>query len=335
MVAATGCYTSHMRTSYVVAGDVQITQSPETDAAFAYEKSTVSFTNHVKGIGANSLYQYRFLEIPSVGDNNQPENLVTASYYRSLVPGSHPLVIVLPIWGTYTYPPRKMSSFIQNHSDGRVHVLHVHGERYFLDWERLAVAPDEESFLEVFRQAIDHQRVTMIDARRLVDWAEQRPEIDGDRVALIGFSFGAAVAGSILTQEPRFAAAALVMGGAEQHKIMAHCAGQRLNEVRARVARDFGWDAEDLEVLFEPIMHDVDAANYKGLIDPQNVLIVDASRDDCMAEDCRESLWEALGRPERLTLNYDHRRAFYSFTPLGFNWLRYQIWDFLEPRLTE
>ena len=102
MVAATGCYTSHMRTSYVVAGDVQITQSPETDAAFAYEKGTVPFTNHVKGIGANSLYEYRFLEIPSVGDNNQPENLVTASYYRSLVPGSHPLVIVLPIWGTYT-----------------------------------------------------------------------------------------------------------------------------------------------------------------------------------------------------------------------------------------
>jgi hypothetical protein len=298
-----------------------------------YERGAVPFTNHVEGAGANPLYEHRHLEIPSVGDNNQPGNLVTVSYYRSIVPGSHPLVIVLPIWGTYTYPPRKMTRFVQNHSDGRAHVLHIHGERYFLDWERLAAAPDEDSFLDVFRDAIEYQRVTMIDVSRVVDWAEQRPEIDGERVALVGFSIAASVAGSILTQEPRFAAAALVMGGAEQHKILAHCAGWRLNEVRTRVARDYGWSAEDLEVRLEPIMREVDAANYRGLIDPRNVLIVDAGIDDCMTEDCRESMWEALGRPERLTMNYKHKQAFYSFTPIGFNWLRYQIWDFLEQRL--
>jgi dienelactone hydrolase len=333
LLVVTGCYTSHERTPHVDAGDVQIARGTGNGSAFAYDKAVVPFTNHVQGAGANALYEHRLLEIPSVGDNNQPGNLVAASYYRSRVPGPHPMVIVLPIWGTYTYPPRKMSRFIQNHSNGHVHVLHIHGERYFLDWDRLATAPDEASFLDVFRDAIEHQRVTMIDVSRLVDWAEQRPEIDGDRVALIGFSIAASVAGSILTQEPRFEAAALVMGGAEQHKIMAYCAGKRLNAVRARVARDFDWSAEDLEVRFEPIMREVDAANHRGLIDPRNVLIVDAGRDDCMAEDCRESMWEALGRPERLTMNYDHKRAFYSITPLGFNWLRYRIWEFLEQRL--
>jgi hypothetical protein len=150
---------------------------------------------------------------------------------------------------------------------------------------------------------------------------------------LIGFSFAASVAGGILTQEPRFAAAALVMGGAEQHKIIAHCAGQRLTAVRERIARDFGWSAEDFEMRLEPIMRHVDAATYRGQADPRNILIIDASDDDCMAVECRESMWEALGRPERLTMNYDHRRAFYSITPLGFNWLRYRIWEFLEPRL--
>jgi dienelactone hydrolase len=330
-----GCYTSHVRTPYVDAGDVQLSRHIETGPGFAYDKGAVPFTNHVKGTGANSLYEHRFLEIPSVGDNNQPDNIVTASYYRSVEPGSRPLVIVLPIWGTYTYPSRKMSKFIQRHSEGEVHVLHVHGERYLVDWDGLAEAPDEESFLEVFREAIEHQRVTIIDVQRLVDWAEQRPEIDADRVALIGFSFGASVGGSILAQEPRFAAAALVMGGAQQHKIIAYCAGWRLTEVRERAARDFGWSAEDLEGLLEPIMREVDAANYPGRVDPQNVLIVEASRDDCMAEECRESLWEALGNPERISMEYDHKRSFYSFTPLGFNWLRYRIWEFLEARLVE
>ena len=55
--------------------------------------------------------------------------------------------------------------------------------------------------------------------------------------------------------------------------------------------------------------------------------------DDCTAEAGPESLWEALGRPERITMDFDHRRAFYSITPLAFNWLRHRIWGFLEPRL--
>lgn len=334
LIAASGCYTSHSRTAYVGAPDLQRAAPTETDQ-FTYERSTVRCTNHVEGSGATSLYEHRFLELPSEGDNNQPDNQVTASYYRSVVPGSHPLVIVLPIWGTYTYPSRKISRFIQRHSDGRVHVLHVHGERYFVDWDRLDAAPDEESFLEAWREAVEHQRITVIDVRRLLDWAEQLPEIDSEKTALIGFSFAASVAGTILTQESRFAAAVLVMGGSLQHTFLAHCAGERLTAVRGKVARDFGWRLEDFEARLKPLMHEIDAATYPGRVDPEKVFIIDAARDDCMIEECREAMWEALGRPERLTMNYDHRAAFYSITPLGFNWLRYRIWEFLEPRLLE
>ncbi|MBD3858064.1 MAG: hypothetical protein IFK92_16355, partial [Acidobacteria bacterium] len=43
----TGCYTSHVRTPYAGAGDVQEHLSVETAPAFTYEKSDVPFTNHV------------------------------------------------------------------------------------------------------------------------------------------------------------------------------------------------------------------------------------------------------------------------------------------------
>ena len=188
---ATGCYTSHVRTPCVDANEVQLTRAVETDSSFAYEKGMVPFTNHLQAAGANSLYEHRFLEIPSVGDNNQPDNLITASYYRSIVPGSHPMVLVLPIWGTYTYPSRKTAAYIQRHAEGQAHVLHVHGENYLVDWDGLDAAPDGESFLELWREAIERQRVTVIDFRRLVDWAEQRPEIDAGRVGIVGFSFAA------------------------------------------------------------------------------------------------------------------------------------------------
>jgi len=333
-LVATGCFTSHVRTPYVDAGDVQTSQPFEAALPFAYEKFTVAFTNHVEGAGATSMYELRLIEIHSVGDNNQKDNLVTAKYYRSTLPGSHPLVIVLPIWGSFTYPPRKFTSSFQRRSNGAVHVLHVQGDTHLANWPGIVAAADESEFLELWREAVDRQRVTIVDTRRLIDWAEKRPEIDADRVALIGFSLGAFVAGTIATQEPRLAATVTVMGGSHLNSVIANCDGKRATRVQATAER-FGWDREELAAQLEPIMSVVDPANYPDRVDPRRVLIIEAGRDKCVPEKAREDLWLTLGKPERISMDYDHAPAFYSMTPLGLSWMRRRIWEFLEPRLLE
>jgi dienelactone hydrolase len=334
-IVASGCFTSHVRTPYADAGDVQERLSVETAPAFTYEKSDVPFTNHVEGVGARSMYELRILEIPSIGENSQKDNLVTAKYYRSTLPGSHPLVIVLPIWGSFTYPPRKFTSSFQRRSNGAVHVLHVQGDTHLANWSGIIDAADESEFLELWRDAVDRQRVTIVDVRRLVDWAEQRPEIDADRVALIGCSLGAFVAGTLATQEPRLAATVSVMGGSHLNSVIATCDGKRATRVQATAAENFGWDREELAAQLEPIISVVDAANYPNRADPKSVLIIDAKRDKCIPEKSRLDLWLALGKPERISMNYDHAPAFYSMTPLGLSWMRRQIWEFLEPRLLD
>jgi len=334
MLAITGCYTSHVRTNYTDAGDLQELRSFETAPAFSYEKTDVPFTNHVEGTGVTSLYELRLLEIPSVGENSQRDNLVTAKYYRSTLPGPHPLVIVLPIWGSFTYPPKKFTSSFQRRSNGAVHVLHVQGDTHLANWPGIIAAADESEFLELWREAADRQRVTIVDTRRLIDWAEQRPEIDADRVALIGFSLGAFVAGTIATQEPRLAATVTVMGGSHLNSVIATCDGKRATRVQA-TAKSFGWDRKELEAQLEPIISVVDTANYPNRVDPKSVLIIEANRDKCIPEKSREDFWLALGKPERISMNYDHAPAFYSMTPIGFSWMRRRIWEFLEARLLE
>jgi dienelactone hydrolase len=332
LVAATGCYTSHVRTPYTDAGDVQGSRSFETAPAFTYEKVDVPFTNHAVDNGVSSQYELRLLEIPSIGDNNQKDNLVTARYYRSTLQGPHPLVIVLPIWGSFTYPPRKFTSSIQRRSNGAVHVLHVQGDTHLADWPGLVAAADKAEFLELWREAVERQRVTIVDVRRLIDWAEQRPEIDPDRVALIGCSLGAF---TIATQEPRLAATVTVMGGSHPQSVIANCDGKRATAVQAKAAESFGWGREELEAQLEPIMSVVDPANYPDRVDPRGVLIIEANRDECVPEKAREEFWLALGKPERISMNYNHAPAFYSMTPLGLSWMRRRIWEFLEPRLLE
>lgn len=330
-----GCYTSHVRTPHIDAGEVQERLSFEAAPAFAYEKADVPFINHVRGAGATSAYELRLIEIPSVGENNQKDNLVTAKYYRSTLPGSHPLVIVLPIWGSFTYPPRKFSSSIQRRSDGAVHVLHVQGDTHLADWPGIIAATDKTEFLELWHEAVERQRVTIIDTRRLIDWAEQQPEINGDRVALIGCSLGAFMAGTIATQESRLAAVVTVMGGSHLNSVIATCDGKRATRVRATAAETFGWDRDELAARLEPIMSIVDPAKYPNRVDPERVLIIDANRDKCVPEESRRDLWLALGKPERISMNYDHAPAFYSMTPLGLGWMCRRIWEFLEPRLLE
>ena len=48
-----------------------------------------------------------------------------------------------------------------------------------------------------------------------------------------------------------------------------------------------------------------------------------------MTETAREALWESMGQPERILIPTRHKRAFLGMTPLGFNWLRHRIGDFL------
>ncbi len=335
LLVATGCFTSHVWTPYTDSGDVQKSLSFEAAPPFDYEKSEILFTNHISGTGATPMYELRLLEMPSIGENGQDGNLIAARYFKSTAPGQHPLVIVLPIWGSYTYPSRKFSAYLQRHSDGAVHVLHVQGEDYLVDWPGLVAATDESSFLGLWRQGAEHQRVTMIDVRRLIDWAEQRPEIDGTRVALIGFSLGAMVAGTVVTQELRLAATVLVMGGAHTHTIVSRCTGERTSAIQQTAQKHFGWNQDELEERLEPILGWLDPAAYQGRVDPRRVLIIEAGRDTCVPESCRDDLWDALGRPERISFNYGHHRAFISMTPLGFNWMRNQIWEFFEARLFE
>jgi len=62
-------------------------------------------------------------------------------------------------------------------------------------------------------------------------------------------------------------------------------------------------------------------------------MIVETTRDQRTADIARQALWEAIGRPERIRLNYRHKQAYLAMTSVGFNRLRQQIWSLFEPAL--
>lgn len=277
-------------------------------------------------------YSVRHLSFPSVGVNGQAGNLVDVWYFQSRLPDRKKLVIVLPIWGSYKYPSWQITQGILRRSKGDTNVALTLGENHLFDWEGLGAAQNETAFVRLMQDMVGRVRTTVIDIRRLIDWAETQPDIDPQRIGLVGFSMGALVAGSTLVDEPRLAAGVLVMGGAHPHEILAICSG-RPQEVRENVLPRFGWTVERYREILAPIFAPVNPASYPRRADPRRVLIFDAYHDDCIPQRARDALWDAMGRPERIGFLYTHKVAFLSMTPLGMYYLRGKIYEFLDRAL--
>jgi len=273
------------------------------------------------------------LRTSSVGRNNQPGNRVEAVYYQASAPGPHRLIVVLPIWGASEYPSRKTAHQLLRGAAGEhTHVLLVRGPENLLDWQAIGAAATEEAWRTQVQRASASLASTVIDVRRLVHWAAHRPEVDARRIGIVGFSVGAIAASLVMGQDPLISTGAFVMGGANPHQILATCRGKAATAREPVLAR-FGWTVEEYEEQLEPYFEGVNPVRYAGTIHPRDVLVIDASVDHCIPETAREDFWEAMGRPERISLAYGHKTAFLSMTPLGFGYTWRRVTEFLDRRL--
>jgi hypothetical protein len=269
------------------------------------------------------------LSFRSSGHNGHPDNLVEGQYFRSTEVGRKPLVVVMPIWGTSDYPPRKVSEGYAKRAGRDAHVIWIYGNAPIFPWTELSSAPTDAAFRELARESAERYRTSVVDMRRLVDWASAQPEIDPTRIAFVGFSMSALVTATLLANEPRISAGVLMMGAAKFSDIFSVC-GNRAGEVRNHVLRDLGWAPDEYHEFFEGLFAPADPVRFPGRYDPEKILMIDAMFDDCMPETSRTALWEITGHPRRMTFLYQHRSAFYSLTPLGLNVSRREIYRFLD-----
>ncbi len=181
----------------------------------------------------------------------------------------------------------------------------------------------------MLRQMVDRFVDTVIDIRRVIDWADDQPDVDPDRIALIGFSMSALVASVAIAKEPRLAAGVRVMGGADLHEILAAC-DDEIQAARERILKHLGWSLDQFKRALEPALAPINPARFAGMADPRRLLIIEAGKDTCVPKSARERFWQAFGRPERITYQYDHRMTFLAMTPLGGYDLEHQVYRFLD-----
>lgn len=312
-----------------IPGDAAYDPAPTAARPFAYQPGSVAARNQARNDLATRHHRVRHLKLPSLSDNGHPGRELEVLFYESRAAGARPLVVILPIWGRYTFPPRTLVNTLRRRNGDGLHLMRVLGEHDLFDWNRMADAETPADFEAEVRQMVDRAGTMVRDLRRLLDWTEQRG-VAVSNTALVGFSISAVVGSLALAAEPRFDAAVLVMGGAHPEQIFAACDG-RPQWVRERILDRFGWTVAEYRALFERSFTRGDPASYRGLFPPsERILMIDTLRDQCMPGDAREAFWDALGRPPRLTLAYGHKQAFLGMTYLGFGFLNRAMAGFLE-----
>ncbi len=327
-LSSMGCATATIEIPHVPGQRPPLTSRRNVVDPFPYERVPVRVTNHTER--ETEGYVVRLLRFPSSGENGQEGNTVTARYYESTEPGPRPLVVVLPLWGGHTYPPSIVTSDLV--SLRRFNVMRVLGEDTVMDWSALGQARTPAAFQAEFRRMVERVRTTVVDLRRLLDWAETRPAVAAQRVGLIGFSESALQATGAMASDPRVAAAVLLMGGAQPHEIFATCYGPP-ESVRREVGLRFGWTPEQFAETLGPLVESIDPAHLGSRVDAARVLIFEAELDDCVPRSARDALWDALDRPTRISVRTTHAGAFLGLTFLRGNHMRHRIVEFLEQAL--
>lgn len=161
---------------------------------------------------------------------------------------------------------------------------------------KLMITPDPDRTVAAVVQAV-------VDVRCVVEWLTSRPEIDAQRIGLVGISLGAMV-GLIATQvEPRLHAAVSILGAACPMRIFKDAPLVRL--LLWRRLLQAGLTEEQLREKFRV----VDATEFAGNNADLELLMMNAKHDVIVPRSAVMVTWEKLGRPQLLWLDSGHWSA--------------------------
>lgn len=153
----------------------------------------------------------------------------------------------------------------------------------------LARTPERLAFN--FRQAA-------LDVRRALTWLSRRPEVDPDRIGLLGISLGALVGGSVYAVDPRPRAAALLLGGAGYGTLL------RSSSMTGPFLQRAGIREDDIRRAFrglDPLEH----APVKG----RRVLLVNAREDRVVPRASALRLEEVFTSADPIWVPFGHYGA--------------------------
>jgi dienelactone hydrolase len=167
-----------------------------------------------------------------------------------------------------------------------------------------------------FTDAVLRQAVS--DARKAINWLEQRDDIDPKRIGCAGISMGGILACLVDAVEPRVSASVWLLAGGDLLEILAVTREPGLRKARENWLKTSGTTVE--KFLNENRGKLIGPLKYAAHIDPAHAMMVTATLDRVIPRSNADRLWEATGRPARRLIPLGHFTALMAY-PLSKRWV--------------
>lgn len=128
-------------------------------------------------------------------------------------------------------------------------------------------------------------------------------------LGLFGVSMGAITGTVVAAREPAIGPAVLCLGGGPLARVLATARDTEFDRFRADLSARLGDWHDELVPRFARAMAGRDPVELAGRLDPARVLFVGTAFDRVVRPACQRNLWQALGRPRRVTLPSGHYAA--------------------------
>ena len=223
-------------------------------------------------------------------------NTVWAEYYRPKGKTKIPCVIVLDITGGDQSLSRLIARHLAQEGVGGLFVqMAYYGPRRPPNSKLRLLSYDVDHTFKAITQ-------TVLDLRRATAFMEVRPEVDKQKLGIMGTSLGSFMAALTAETEPKLGRLTVMLGGGgfidgywdhpkavEYRKLFEAVGGTK------KIAQDF--------------IADIDPITNAHLLKNRKVLIIAAKKDEIVPPSMAENLWKASGEQRIVWLNAGHYSA--------------------------
>jgi len=244
------------------------------------------------------------LTFPSPVKSDCPENnTVYAEYFVPHGKEKCPAVIVLDIMqGNQLIARGEAMWLAQNGVAAMVVLLPYYNERRPLNSKLKLVSTDIVRTLDGIRQGV-------LDCRCAIAWLAARPEVDAEKLGMVGTSLGSFLAGLTSANEPRIKNVCMLLGGGGL--VDAYYDHPKAKPVTEWI------DLVGGKRLVKNLIAPVDPITYAAQLKGKNLLMIAAKNDEIVPPKAATQLWEATGRQRIIWLDSGHvTSAFYTMTML-------------------
>jgi esterase/lipase len=280
---------------------------------YIYQSGETTFNLRLKKVtGKWSSY---LVDFPSAFQNGHwGSSIVRGEYFQPQGATRAPLVILLHGMGDHSVIPCKLlaRSLASNGTACLILYLFLHSSRLPEDMKRRYPVFAPEEWFQIYRTSV-------IEVRQVIDWAMSREEIDGEKIAVVGISFGGFISAVAMGIDERVGAGVFIVSAGNSEKINHMSQLSTLTKDYQRTEAEYqSLQQSYMEYLAEVAEKGVDnvtPARESFLIDPMTyayslrqrpLLMINACWDEAISAEAALDFWRECGRPDIMWLPATH-----------------------------